>query len=213
MQPVGRTPAGRAAARDRRRRPPHRQRARTASPTGDPPPRSRRALAASERPWGCGAAFALTPFRIGLRPRWCIREGGAMPCCRSGLSCCRTEPRRGRDSALAGFHPYRGRPAGLAPVLGRSLKAAECGGNRHRHRDGRREIRRSRDPGAGAAHRCSPPPRPQALRRRSPMSPTGRKRHRLVRGRLDREAPIRTRGRSAPTARPRARPGRVRRRA
>ena len=38
-------------------------------------------------------------------------------------------------------------------------------------------------------------------------------RHRLVRGRLDREAPIRTRGRSAPTARPRARPGRVRRRA
>ena len=49
----------------------------------------------------------------------------------------------------------------LARVLGRRLKAAECGGNRHCHRDGRREIRRSRDPGTGAVHRCSPPPPPR----------------------------------------------------
>ena len=30
----------------------------------------------------------------------------------------RTEPRRSRVSALAGFDPYRGRPAGLMPVRG-----------------------------------------------------------------------------------------------
>ena len=101
--------------RDRRRRPPHRQRARAARPTGGPPPRSRRALVASERPWSRGAAFELTPLRIGLRPHWRIREGGAMPC-RARALVLRTEPRRSLGSALAGFDPCRGRSAGISPI-------------------------------------------------------------------------------------------------
>ena len=72
------------------------------------------------------AAATATPVlpssgaRHGVRCSSCQRRrpcpvGRAMPL-RGRALVLRTEPRRGRVSALAGFDPYRGRPAGLTPL-------------------------------------------------------------------------------------------------
>ena len=61
----------------------------------------------------------------------------------------RTEPRRSRASALGGFDPYRGRPAGLAPVRGPPGCAVDAGppqaGARH-NGDLSRHVNRADEP-------------------------------------------------------------------
>ena len=77
---------------------------------------------------GCGSdALPPGPFPT-LRRLLRFLFRGAMPC-RVRALVLRTEPRRGRVSALAGFEPYRARPAGIGPVR-RVLGGAVAAGPR-----------------------------------------------------------------------------------
>ena len=71
----------------------------------------------------------------------------------------RTEPRRSRVSALSGFDPYRGRPAGLAPIR-RPRGCAVTAGPRERADGARHGPHGERGDGAkgpaGDGHRPCP---------------------------------------------------------